>query len=127
MMPDEKAKLLEFLGHAGKWCRRVEAIDSHGIGVHYDDDTAVAWDITGALCLLFGWNRACVLFAQIERHLLGKKRTPLWPHRDTSIEAMVALQNFNDRADTTFDVLRERIGAMPVWTSGKRGWIPNGA
>ena len=86
----------------------------------YDDDAAVAWDITGALCRLFGWQRACVLFGQMERHIVGKRRTVGWPKRDTGIDAMKALQDFNDRADTTFDMLHERIEAMPVWNSGNR-------
>lgn len=120
MMPDEKTQLLALLEHAGKWCRDAEAHDANGNGVVYDDDTAVAWDITGALCRLFGWQRACVLFGQLERHILGKRRTVGWPMRDTGIDAMKALQDFNDRADTTFDMLRERIEAMPVWNSGNR-------
>jgi hypothetical protein len=117
MMPDEKTQLLALLEHHGKWCRGAEAHDADGDPVTYDDDAAVAWDITGALCRLFGWQRACVLFEQMERSIGGKRRTTGWPLRDTGIEAMKALQ---DRADTTFDVLRERIEAMPVWNSGNR-------
>ena len=120
MMPDEKTQLLALLEHHGKWCRDAEAHDANGDPVAYDDDAAVAWDITGALCRLFGWQRACVLFGQMERHIVGKRRTVGWPMRDTGIDAMKALQDFNDRADTTFDVLRERIEAMPVWSSGNR-------
>ncbi len=55
-----------------------------------------------------------------QRHIVGKRRTAGWPLRDTGIEAMKALQEFNDRADTTFDTLRERIEEMPVWHSGSR-------
>ncbi|MFQ5423459.1 MAG: hypothetical protein ACE5F9_05700 [Phycisphaerae bacterium] len=120
MMPDEKKQLLALLEHADKWCRHAEALDAHGHGVVYDDDAAVAWDITGALCRLFGWQRACVLFGQLERHILGKRRTVGWPMHDTPVDAMTALQEFNDRADTTFDMLRERIEAMPVWHTGNR-------
>ena len=120
MMPDEKTQLLALLEHHGKWCRDAEAHDANGEPVRCDDDAAVAWDITGALCRLFGWQRACVLFGQMERHIVGKRRTVGWPMRDTGIDAMKALQDFNDRADTTFDVLRERIEAMPVWSSGNR-------
>ncbi len=120
MMPNEKTQLLGLLEHPGKWCRNAEALDAGGNGVVYDDDAAVAWDLTGALCRLFGWQRACVLFEQVERHIVGKRRTAGWPLRDTGIEAMKALQEFNDRADTTFDVLRERLEAMPVWNSGNR-------
>jgi len=128
MMPDEKEQLLALLEHADKWCRHAEALDANGCGVVYDDDAAVAWDITGALCRLFGWQRACVLFGQLERHILGKRRTVGWPIHDTAVDAMAALQEFNDRADTTFDALRERIEAMPrMGTRGtgrrdRRGW-----
>ena len=58
MMPDGKALLLALLDHAGKWSRNAEALDASGNGVVYDDDAAVAWDITGALRRLFGWQRA---------------------------------------------------------------------
>ncbi len=120
MIPHEKTQLLALLEHAGNWCRNAEAHDANGDPVTYDDGDAVAWDITGALCRLFGWTRACVLFEQMERHLVGKSRLAGWPPRDTTIDAMKALQNFNDRADTTFDRLRERIEEMPVWHSGSR-------
>jgi hypothetical protein len=120
MMPDEKTQLLALLEHRGKWCRDAEARDTSGNAVTYDDDAAVAWDITGALCRLFGWQRACVLFGLVERHLMGKRRAVGWPPRDTGVEAMIALQDFNDRTDTTFDLLRERLEAMPVWSSGVR-------
>ena len=69
---------------------------------------------------LFGWQRAYVLFEQMERHIVGKRRSAGWPPRDTGIEAMKALQDFNDRAGTTFDMLRERLEAMPVWNRGNR-------
>ncbi len=120
MMTDEKTQLLALLDHRGKWCRDAEARDASGDAVTYDAISAVAWDITGALCRLFGWQRACVLFGQMERHLIGKRRAVGWPPRDTGVEAMVALQDFNDRTDTTFDLLRERLEAMPVWNSGNR-------
>ena len=120
MMTDEKAQLLALLAHRGTWCRDAEARDTSGNAVTYDDDAAVAWDITGAICRLFGWQRACVLFGQVERHLVGKRRSVGWPPRDTGIEAMIALQDFNDRTDTTFDRLQERLEAMPVWSSGSR-------
>ncbi len=120
MMPDERARLLELLGHEGRWCRAVEALDADGRGVAYDDASAVAWDLTGAVCHLFGWERARVLFAQLERHLLGKRHVPGWPVRDTAIDSMTALQAFNDRADLTFAVLRARLERMPVWTGAAR-------
>ncbi|MCG8407765.1 MAG: hypothetical protein MI923_21405 [Phycisphaerales bacterium] len=117
MTPDEKTQLLALLEHQDKWCREAEARDADGHAVRFDDDTAVAWDLTGALCRLFGWRRACELFSQMERHIVGKRRTLTWSMSDIDIDAMKSLLDFNDRADTTFDVLRERIEAMPVWKS----------
>ncbi len=120
MMPDEKDQLLALLHHAGSWCRHAEAHNADGQPVHYDDQSAVAWDITGALCLLFGWHRAGVLFTQLERHLVGKRPTVGWPVPDSTIEAMTTLQEFNDRKDLTFSGLREQIETIPSWNSGRR-------
>jgi len=120
MMPNEKTQLLALLAHEGKWCRHAEALDAGGNGVVYDDDEAVAWDLTGAVCRLFGLQRAFVLFQQMDRHILGKRESVSWPKPDPSIDAMKALQDFNDRADTTFAMLRERLEEMPVWNSGNR-------
>lgn len=120
MMADEKAQLLALLAHEGKWCRAVEAHDALGDAVRYDDESAVAWDLTGALCRLFGWQRARVLFRQIDRHIHGKRMARGWPPRDTELDAMAALQDFNDRADTTFEAVRERIETMPVWHGNHR-------
>ena len=120
MMPEEKQKLLALFEHRNNWCREVEARDGDGEPVTYDDDAAAAWDITGALCHLFGWRRACVLFGQLERQLVGKRTTIDWPPRDEHIEAMKALQDFNDRTETTFDVLHAQLEAMPVWSGGSR-------
>ncbi len=124
MMPDEKSRLLTLFEHADTWCRDAEAQDAHGNSVVFDDDAAVAWDITGALCRLFGWQRACVLFGQLERHVVGRRRPPGWPLRDGFIDSMIALQEFNDRPDVTFDLLRERIEAMPVWSGAGRTKSP---
>jgi hypothetical protein len=120
MMTDEKAQLLALPEHRGTWCRDAEARDASGNAVTYDDAMAVAWDITGAICRLFGWQRASVLFGQVKRHLMDKRRSVGWPPRDTGMEAVITLQDFNDRADTTFDRLQERLEAMPVWSSGSR-------
>jgi hypothetical protein len=121
MMPDEKTQLLGLLERDSRWCRNAEALDASGHGVAYDDDAAVAWDITGALCQLFGWERACVLFEQLDRHIHGRRIKFGWPIRDTEMDAMAALQEFNDRAGTTFASLRERLETMPVWQGNSRG------
>jgi hypothetical protein len=120
MMPEEKNRLLALLEHSRVWCQEAEARDAHGDPVRFDDDAAVAWDITGALCRLFGWRRARVLFEQVERHLGGKQPHAFWPLRDSGIEAMKALQDYNDRSSTTFELLRERLESMPVWVGGSR-------
>jgi hypothetical protein len=121
MMADEKERLLAFFERESIWCRDGEAQDAAGDPVRYDDDAAVAWDITGALCRLFGWQRACVLFGQFDRHIHGKRVAFGWPQRNTDVDAMVALQEFNDRAETTFAHLRGAIESMPVWHGSGRG------
>jgi hypothetical protein len=120
MMADEKMRLLALLEQPGKWCQDAEARDANGDPVCCDDVDAVAWDITGALCRLFSWERACVLFRQFDRHLHGKRTVFGWPRRDVEMDAMAALQAFNDRGDTTFALLRERIESMPVWQGSSR-------
>lgn len=120
MMPDEKTRLLALLTGPGDWCRDAEARDAEGAAVRFDDDTAVAWDITGALCHVFGWRRACVLFEQVEKHLVGKPRAFSRSMSNPSIDAMRALQNFNDRVETTFETLRAQLEAMPVWQGHTR-------
>lgn len=121
MMPDEKEKLLSLLERGEAWCRNAEATDRSGNGVAYDDETAAAWDISGALCRLFGWRRACVLFGQFDRHIHGKHAFSGWPIPDTEMDAMIALQDFNDRVDTTFEAVRGKIETMPVWQGNCRG------
>jgi hypothetical protein len=120
MMPEEKEQLLAFLDHERRWCRDAEAHDANSDAVRYDDDAAVAWDVTGALCRLFGWQRACVLFGQLDRHINGKRVAIGWPARDAEMDAMCALQDFNDRVDMTFDMMRERIETVPVWQGNAR-------
>lgn len=124
MMPEEKTQLLALFECDTTWCRDVEARNANGDPVTYNADDAVAWDITGALCRLFGWQRACVLFGQFERHFIGKPISVRWPMTNESIDAMRALQDFNDRDDTTFELLHDRLEAMPVWKSKHRA---NGA
>ena len=115
MMPQEKDRLLALLARDTAWCRNSEALDASGNAVHFDDPSAVAWDITGAMCLLFGWQRATILFAQLLRHMVGKRQTYAWPKRDAAIDAMVRLQEFNDAPDTSFEELRGHIESMVVW------------
>ncbi|MCC6359903.1 MAG: hypothetical protein IT450_14255 [Phycisphaerales bacterium] len=120
MMADEKQLLLNFFNTASTWCQHVEARDLGANPVHCDDDAAAAWDITGAMYRLFGSRRAGALFAQLDRHIHGKRHVKAWPVRSPELDAMVALQAFNDASDTTFEVLRLRLETAPVWSGGKR-------
>jgi len=114
-MPDEKERLLTLLERERHWCRNSEAQDADGAAVPYDHPAAVAWDITGAMCRLFGWPRARVLFGQLDRHIHGKRVQSRWPGTDVALGSMVALQEFNDRPATSFDMLRELLQSLPVW------------
>jgi hypothetical protein len=118
MLAGEKQRLLGLLDHERHWCKHVEAQDAQGRPVQLDDDAAAAWDLTGAVCRLFGWGRAGVLYRQLDRHIHGRRRTLGWPQRHLELDAMAALQSFNDRSDTTFDILRARLESMPVWSRG---------
>lgn len=115
MMPDEKDRLLALFMAPAKWCRRAEARNAEGEPVTYDDGSAVAWDVTGALCMLFGWPRACALFEQVDRCVHGKAVKRRWPPTDSEMDAMVALQEFNDAAGTTFEILRAELESIPAW------------
>jgi hypothetical protein len=113
MLEDEKVKLLELLHAERRWCKEAEARDRRGRAVRYDDTTAVAWDLTGAVCLLFGWRRAGELFRQLDRHITGQKRK----HRllrDPTIASMAALQDFNDLRHTTYDEVMTLLRTMSV-------------
>lgn len=124
MMPEEKEQLLVLLQRESQWCRDAEARDASGAAVTYDDGSAVAWDLTGALCRLFGWERARVLFGQFHRQLHGKRRAFGWPRGHPELDAMVALQEYNDDVDTTFPLLRTLVEQMPVWQHGAAGRQP---
>jgi hypothetical protein len=113
MSPDEKEKLLELLHDERRWCKDAEARDQHGNAVRYDDVAAVAWDLTGATCLLFGWPRACELFRQLDRHITGRKRKH-YLRQNLDIASMAALQDFNDLGGTTYDAIATRLNSMPV-------------
>ena len=116
MTLNEKDRLLSMFLLPTSWCKEMEACDSSGESVHYDDPSAVAWDLTGGTCFLFGWDRAQQLFPQLERHLLNSRRNTLVPN--AAIASMVALQEFNDQPETTHSMLLDRIRTMPVWTRG---------
>jgi hypothetical protein len=119
MLLHEKERLLELLHHEWRWCKHAEAQDQHGEAVRYDDATAVAWDLTGAMCLLFGWQRACTLFRELDRHIIGQRREHHF-RQNLDIVAMAALQDFNDLDETTYDEIAARVNSMPVRRGNKR-------
>jgi hypothetical protein len=119
MMQHEKDRLLTLLGTSDRWCQHAEARDRRGDAVHYDDPAAIAWDLTGAVCVLFGWARALELFAQLERQIAGRKpaakRAFALQNNDPQICSMVAVQEFNDDAETTYELVIARLGALSVY------------
>lgn len=114
MLPVEKERLLMLFAEPARWCQGAEARDEAGNAVRYDDPSAVAWDITGGLCALFGWQRALELFPQLDRHVhqvgRGRRRDA-----DPGIASMAALQDSNDEAATTFETVTGWLKTMPVW------------
>lgn len=119
MLIKEKEKILAFFTDPQRWCRNAEARDETGEAVRYDHPSAVAWDMTGLMCLLFGWRRARELFCQLDRHIHGARRVE-WPWADTAITSMVALQERNDENDTTFDMVIKWLQTMPVWCRSQK-------
>lgn len=120
MLPEEKDKLLTLFDGPTKWCQHVEAQNVQGEAVRYDDDDAIAWDLTGGICRLFGWERACKLFGQVAKQLNSATKRQTWPVRDQSMDAMKVLQEFNDGDGMSFDRLRSTLEAMPIWNAGSR-------
>jgi len=119
MLSNEKDKLLEFLHSGTRWCQDAEARASSGNPVKFHDPLATAWDITGALCGLFGWKRAGTLLGQFERHIHKRRRLPrLNPH--ATIESMETVQAYNDGLETTFQGILTLFMTMPVWSRVSR-------
>jgi len=116
MLRDEKEKLLAFFESDRRWCQDAEARDANGRPVKFHDPMATAWDITGAMCHLFGWTRACTLFGQLERHIHKRRRLLRGLSRGAAIESMVTLQAYNDRPEIVFEVVVTLFETMPVWT-----------
>jgi hypothetical protein len=112
MNPDEKEQLVALLRDAQHWCQGAEARDAHGQEVVYSDADAAAWDLTGAVCRLFGWDRARALFVYIDQQLHGGDTDPA--PEDSGIAAMVALQTWNDDVHTTHAELLARLESLPV-------------
>ena len=116
MKPNEKARMLALFEKQSQWCKHVEAHDRQGQPVHYDDKTAVAWDLVGGMCFLFGWERACALFKEVERHVSGLHRCQA--ARDPEMAALASLTDFNDKRDTTHDLIMAQLRDVPVHNRG---------
>ena len=118
MTQEERDRILHLLSSKSRWCQDAEARDGRGEPVRYDNAAAVAWDLTGALCHLFGWERAMQLFTQLARHLTGRKPPAgrHWTHpRDPQMAAMAALQDYNDQPVTDYETMMARLAAVPVY------------
>ena len=112
MSPEEKEQLVALLLDARHWCQGAEARNAEGLDVAYTDADASAWDLTGAACHLFGWPRARELFSQLSRYLHGGDGSA--KQGDSEIAGMVALQSWNDDAQTTHGELIARLQSLPV-------------
>jgi hypothetical protein len=120
MSPIEKDRLLALFDHKSRWCQEAEARDAEGESVHFDSGEAVAWDLVGALCQLFGWTRATELFGQLSRHMLrGINR---FSRAGSPISAMVALVDFNDDPELDFAAFLAKLQRLPV--SGRQAALP---
>lgn len=112
MTQAEKERLLTLFASKSAWCQRFEARDARGVAVRYNDEHAVAWDVVGGMCLLFGWERASELFEQTGRQIAGAKRGA--GLRNHAIAAMATLLDFNDRYDTSYDLIMSRLRNLRV-------------
>jgi hypothetical protein len=112
MTQNEKDRLLSLLGTEAAWCKGMEARDRRGRPLRHTDSDATAWDIVGAMCVLFGWARACELFLEVARHVAGWRRQPF--HRDPESLAMTALLDYNDKSETTYETVVGRLRSIPV-------------
>jgi hypothetical protein len=113
MMQEEKDNLIALFSGEGRWCREVEAQDEKGEAVRFDDESAVAWDLVGGMCYLFGWKRASKLFGPLSRYVAGTR--PALTYENNDIHAMTALVNFNDDQDTTYEMIVSKLQELPVW------------
>jgi len=112
MSPEEKEQLVALLLDARHWCQGAEARNAEGHDVAYTDADASAWDLTGAACHLFGWPRARELFSQLSRYLHGGDGGA--KQGESEIAGMVALQSWNDDAETTHAELIAWLQSLPV-------------
>jgi hypothetical protein len=113
MMSEEKQELLALLSDPHHWYQSAEARGADGQAVNHSDPEATAWDLTGAVCPLIGWRRACELFVQIERRLHPPHPAGL-DGGDAAISAMIGLQSWNDDPQTSHPQLLTAMARVPV-------------
>lgn len=109
----EKNRLLALFLDTRCWCQRAEARSADGEAVTYSDPQAAAWDVTGAVCHLFGWRRARELFLQIDRRLHARARSDT-AGADAVITAMIGLQRWNDDPQTSHSALLAVLERIPI-------------
>jgi hypothetical protein len=109
----KKETLLDLLCDERRRCKGAEARGQHGNAVRYDDVTAVAWDLTGATCSLFGWQRARVLLYRFDGLITGRQREYRFG-QNSGIAALAALQDFNELGATTYDEISAGLSRMPA-------------
>lgn len=120
MMQEEKDRLIALFADKHQWCQGVDARNRSGEAVRHDDKAAVAWDIVGGMCRLFGWKRASELFGPMSRHFSGRRLSPTRQYLPT--HAMTALLDFNDDGDTTYELIVTKLQELPVWR-GRRATV----
>jgi len=113
MQDTEKVKLLALFRNESFWCQEAEARNAVGEEVKLNDSCATAWDLTGGLCALFGWERACALYGQIAQHLRAQSDPGVRAEFE-AMEAFAVLQEFNDRESTRFADVFSLLESMPV-------------
>ncbi len=116
MTEQEKDRLLALFGEEAHWCQQSEARDSASNPVGYDDTSAVAWDLVGGLCHLFGWQRASELFGDVHRHVSNKPESSA--DEDEDMTAMSALFDFNDAEDMTYERVLGMLQGLRVGAGG---------
>ncbi len=113
MSSSEQDRLAGLLDDAQRWSQGAEARDDQGEPVAFSDHTAVAWDLSGALCRLFGWPRAAELFPEVARHVPGQDEHERGGGAG-AIDALVALQNWNDDPQTAHADVLALVRRVPV-------------
>lgn len=112
MTQAEKDRLLALLDRPARWCQGAEARDARGEAVRYNAPEAVAWDIVGGMCYLFGWDRSLAIFAQAWRQITKRASGREAIAMDST--AVRWLQDFNDESKTDYTLVITRLRGLRV-------------